>query len=107
MFQRKIIVSIIKLEGASSVNEFTHVTTFINGYPPKKANEVMKEVFGEKGNSAIKNVYNDKMNNEINTNTKDFISMENIKIEEESVKAYVVLYDQELELKGEMHAFEQ
>lgn len=104
---KKIIVSIIKLEGASSVNEFTHVTTFINGYPPKKANEVMKEVFGEKGNPAIKKVYNDKMNNEINTSTKDFISMENIKIDEKNVKAYVVLYEQELELEGEMHAFEQ
>ena len=47
------------------------------------------------------------MNNEINTSTKDFISMENIKIDEKNVKAYVVLYEQELELEGEMHAFEQ
>ena len=107
----KIIVTVVKLENTKSINEYTHITTFINGYAPKKANDVMKEIFSSKSTTA--NIYKAKMTesneeNEITTSSnKDYVSEESISIDGENVKAYVVLYGSPFILEGSMHAFEK
>ena len=107
----KIIVTVVKLENTKSINEYTHITTFINGYAPKKANDVMKEIFSSKSTTA--NIYKAKMKesneeNEITTSSnKDYVSEESISIDGENVKAYVVLYGSPFILEGSMHAFEK
>lgn len=100
----KIITSII-LMNPQTVNKFPHITSFINGYAPKVSNIIMNELFSKDG--PLRNEYEIIVSDYTKTNKEEIIKKVEIKIENELVNCFVIIYDQPLILHGVMHAFEQ
>ena len=126
---KKIFVSIIGLvyvaEGILSLlirfndeticsGNYPHMTIMRNKYPPKYSNIVIKECLKIK---EYKYKYDKKMYKEKNENEEeiyaknekigDFIQRKQIKVDENLVMAYFVLFEKEVEVQGIMHAFEK
>ena len=103
----KIVVSLVKLgEECLSVNKYTHVTTFINGFAPKKANDVTKALF-DKGNDEVKEEYMKRMAMKEKIEKKeDIVKEKEIEVDGVKMKCYVVIYGNEFVLNGMMYSFE-
>ena len=103
----KILVSLVKLgEDCSSVNKHTHITTLINGFAPKKANDVIKALF-DKGNDDVKEEYTKRMEMKDKVEKKEDIVQETeIEVDGEKMKCFVVVYGNEFVLNGIMNSFE-
>ena len=104
----KIVVSLVKLgEECLSVNKYTHVTTFINGFAPKKANDVTKALF-DKGNDEVKEEYMKRMamKEEKVEKKEDVVKEKEIEVDGVRMKCYVVIYGNEFILNGMMYSFE-
>ena len=90
------------------------MTIMRNKYPSKYSNIVIKECLKikEYKYKYDKKMYKEKNENEEEINTKnekmgDFIQRKQIKVDENLVMAYFVLFEKEIEVQGIMHAFEK
>jgi hypothetical protein len=125
---KKIFVSVIGLvyvpegimcllikfnDGTICSGNYPHMTIMRNKYPPKYSNIVIKECMKIK---EINYKYNKKINGEkeeddiITTNNEnkgDFIIRKQIKIDENLVMVYFVLFEKAFDVQGIMHAFER
>ena len=125
---KKIFVSVIGLvyvpegimcllikfnDGTICSGNYPHMTIMRNKYPPKYSNIVIKECMKIK---EINYKYNKKINGEkeeddiITTNNEnkgDFIIRKKIKIDENLVMVYFILFEKTFDVQGIMHAFER
>ena len=101
-------------DGIICSGNYPHMTIMRNKYPPKYSNTVIKECLKIK---EIKNKYDKKISGEknededdiINTSESkgDFIKKKQIKIDENFVLVYFVLFEKPFDIQGIMHAFEK
>ena len=107
-----ILCLLIRLnDGIICSGNYPHMTIIRNKYPPKYSNTVIKECLKIK---EIKNKYDQKLlkekEEEINTNNEnkgDYIQRKQIKVDENLVIAYFILFEKSFDVQGTMHAFER
>ena len=113
-----IICLLVRLnEGIEIAGNFPHMTIIRNKYPPKYSNNVIKEFMKYK---EIKTEYERVMFasndlNNINTSKEikdqyfygEFIKRRQIKIDDNLVWAYFIIFEKPFEVQGFMHAFEK
>jgi len=111
-----ILCLLIKLnDGIICSGNFPHMTIMRNKYPPKYSNTVIKECLKikelkKKYDKKISGEKDEEEEDEISTSTEakgDFIRKKQIKIDENFVIVYFVLFEKPFEVQGTMHAFER
>ena len=108
-----ILCLLIKLnDGIVCSGNYPHMTIMRNKYPPKYSNTIIKECLKVK---EIKYKYDKKISEEkekeeINTNDEnkgDYIQRKQIKVDENLVMVYFILFEKSFDVQGTMHAFEK
>ena len=111
-----ILCLLIKLnDGIICSGNFPHMTIMRNKYPPKYSNTVIKECLKikelkKKYDKKISGEKDEEEEDEISTSTEakgDFIRKKQIKIDENFVIVYFVLFEKPFDVQGTMHAFER
>ena len=103
----KIMISIIDLNGEKCVNEFPHITTFINEFAPKQANDVMVGLFKNENDKEVCDFYKEKIKeSQGNKQGEEAVFERNINVNGAVSKCYIVFFKEKCKLEGVMHAFE-